>query len=615
MNLGTKYTQRSKTAKFNALSDLEFSKLAADKHHSIRRIIAEREDTPSQILEKLLSDSDVGVRVAVGKNKNTPPLTLKFMTKDENPHVLAAVVKNQNLSPETLGELAFYDGPANKFLKAQGRCMQGRVAKHLNTRFETLEILSQHHDEEVKRIVLKNPKTPDSIINKILSDAFSDERLSLKMLQKGYLSDHDLIEKLTHSENEYVKRQAYRILPKTPELIEKMARDRSDSIRKMAAENPLISELSLSRCLSDESYYVRCGAARNPNLTPKMIEQLSWDEHYNPRAIIAENKSTPQKTLARLSTHHSHFVRKAVAENENTPDYILKQLCADTHHMVRDALLKNKSLSTLYLRKNLKNSDQRTLSRLKNRDYPNVFQLASNPDTPIEALSELIEKQLSLEEMRIRMGPNHKEYGWTDEKLLERAPKEKLSLLGVIAGNPSLTTKLLMRVISYAFEEVHNDHQKSSYIIMSAIQHFKIDETIIVDIFDRIDLLEREAWVEGRPAWLNKLMTKRYYKIKRVIANCPVTPPNVLSVLATHNCSRIRASVAKHHNTSIDALYRLAIDDDFYVKLRIIHRDDTPKEIGKILLKDPVMGEVYTARLAGEYSQERRHLHWANITN
>ena len=605
-----KYTQRVKLASGANLSALEFRNLAGDGHKTVRRKIAERTDVPPSVLHILSSDDDIGVRVAVAKNESTAPATLDLMTEDNKLQVLTPLLKHRNLLPTTLERLADYDGPANEALKAQRRSMQALVAKHPNTPFRTLEKLAEHPEDSVRYGVLRNLKTPKRILSQVVKCSFSSDQILRRVIRQNFFLDAEIVEKLTQSEISYVRREAYRALPKTPKVLERMSLHIDRSIRQLAAENPMTSETVLLRLCSDPDVFVRCSAAKNPNLTPAMVEKLSWDPHYNPAAILAEHDFVPENTLARLSTHENHFVRIAVSKNRNTPKYVLEQLCADTDRRVLGRLLENKGLTTLFLRAKLKHQDEHISDMLARRDAPRTdYQLARNDETPFDTLVALTNKHYRLEDEMAEMGPDYETYGWTVESLTERVKKKRLDLLAVIAGNRSATTALLDDLLQTVFDEGRSDLPLLARAVRDAARHPNMTADLIGKVFRQTEQVENEEQVAYSTRYARGYYLRRLDNIRQSIAACPVTSPDVLGHLASYDNARIRGRVATHPNTSARTLFLLANDRDFYVKFRVIRRDDLPDRIVDIFRQDPVLAEIYEACAAGEYAHLQKRSH------
>ncbi len=68
--------------------------------------LAERADTPIEILEELAVDEYYYIRMIVGVNLSTPPKILEQLATDENHYVRACVAGTPNTPIKTLEQLA-----------------------------------------------------------------------------------------------------------------------------------------------------------------------------------------------------------------------------------------------------------------------------------------------------------------------------------------------------------------------------------------------------------------------------------------------------------------------------------------------------------------------------
>ena len=124
------------------------ARLAGDDNGNVRQAVAEHERTLPESLTHLAKDRFMSVRRAVAKHINTPPAILALLAVDEDMHVRQVVARNRNSSPETLARLA---GDPNLDV-------QWAVANHVNTPPETLARLVM--DKKLRRVVASNEHTP-----------------------------------------------------------------------------------------------------------------------------------------------------------------------------------------------------------------------------------------------------------------------------------------------------------------------------------------------------------------------------------------------------------------------------------------------------------------------
>lgn len=194
-------------------------------------------------------------------------------------------------------------------------------------------------------------------------------------------------------------------------------------------------------------------------------------------------RDTSPRDLTELAKHPNGEVRTAVAGNSGTPVYVLRRLAAEE------------------------------------RDPKTLAQLAENPSTPADVLTELIGDNQNVHE--------HVKRGVAANR--NTAP----DTLNVLAQDPSLRVQTLV---------AYNEHTPSETLKQLA-------ETTLT--------LEREGRVVTRPQ--HGMFSASRELLYGVTYN-PNTPGSVLGELAEHEEPYVRTSVAVHPRTPVTALRELASD-------------------------------------------------------
>ena len=120
----------------------DFSKIDVSKMPlKTKKLIADREEVPSEQLMLLAKDKDIDVRELVASNPSTPPKTLMLLAKDPVVDVQMNVASNQSTPPETLMLLA----------KNVSKYVRARVARNINTPHDTVLLLAKDYDNYVSR--------------------------------------------------------------------------------------------------------------------------------------------------------------------------------------------------------------------------------------------------------------------------------------------------------------------------------------------------------------------------------------------------------------------------------------------------------------------------------
>ena len=120
----------------------DFSKIDVSKMPlKTKKLIADREEVPSEQLMLLAKDKDIDVRELVASNPSTPPETLMLLAKDPVVDVQMNVASNRSTPPETLMLLA----------KNVSKYVRARVARNINTPHDTVLLLAKDYDNYVSR--------------------------------------------------------------------------------------------------------------------------------------------------------------------------------------------------------------------------------------------------------------------------------------------------------------------------------------------------------------------------------------------------------------------------------------------------------------------------------
>ena len=167
-----------------------------------------------------------------------------------------------------------------EFLKKYGKL---NLLENNNTSPEMIEELAEDEDNDVRKEVAYNPKTPVDILRKLAGD-----------------------------ENEHVRWGAIRN-PNTPaDILRELAEDKDERMRYEVARNPNTPIDILIKLAEDEDEDVRIAVAKNPNTTADILMRLAEDEDWRARQAVADNSRTPVEILMKLAEDEDEWVRKVV---------------------------------------------------------------------------------------------------------------------------------------------------------------------------------------------------------------------------------------------------------------------------------------------------------------
>ncbi len=555
-----KFAKRLELATSSGLPHLEFVDLASDPHPKIRLKLAQRFDTPSDVLGLLWDDPAENVRVFVAKHPNALPETLALMAPDPS-HRVATEVARRNETP-----------------------------------FKALEIIANHKHERVRRTLTKNCKVPRYILMQ-LAEVDSPFTVIRKIFRRRDLPE-ELLLKLTKNANRHVRKKAYSRLKLTREHVERMACDECYFIRASAVENPLISDLTLQRLSNDRESFVRSHIASNPMVSMNLLNLLSHDTDYGPRKSAAQHPLATEEMLKRLSFDQSDFVRRTVAENERTPLDVLKKFVIDPSSYVRTNVASNKAVPTAWLKANFPEQflSEHVSRILEFRDQPpSKHMIARDPLTSIKDLKALSMWQCDLDTLR------KEPYTYTEELLLESAFRKEANILQSLMSNPALPPKILDQICCRLLESEKYDASQVYYLLSRAALHPASTPELTDLLLEYADKMSARSDEGDARIYFRGMPSEKSDPLRSSISQNPVTSPQNLRKLAENSSHRIRGFVARNPATPIDTLRKLAVDLEFYVKFKLVRREIIPPEIGQILLDDPIFAEMYQERLSGGY--------------
>ena len=136
-------------------------RLTASDYFEVRRSLASRKNKPIELIKRLAHDPASIVRQVIANDEETPTDILIEMLNDKDNNVrCAAVLANPNLPLDYLIKAAYSD-------EDQART---NVAYRDRTPVEILEYLAKDPSPQVREAVATNPKTPALLVKELYSD-------------------------------------------------------------------------------------------------------------------------------------------------------------------------------------------------------------------------------------------------------------------------------------------------------------------------------------------------------------------------------------------------------------------------------------------------------------
>lgn len=143
---------------------------ASDPDGHTRGRVAMSASTPDYILDRLAGDTEPDVVAAVAANIATPAATLERLAANTtSAGVLMSVAGNVAAGPDALAAVAARDEQDFNGVWGHGEALE-MVARHRNTRADTLAVLAYAADLDVRAAVAQNPATPADTLARLAGD-------------------------------------------------------------------------------------------------------------------------------------------------------------------------------------------------------------------------------------------------------------------------------------------------------------------------------------------------------------------------------------------------------------------------------------------------------------
>jgi hypothetical protein len=253
---------------------------------------------------------------------------------------------------------------------------------------DALTALSSDPDQQVRKLIAKNPGAPPWVLASLARDPDRDVRFNVAAnaatptdglialacdpdgLIRQYIASntatpHDVLLKLAHDPDGFVKHAARTTISVAPETLAAFARDSDGSLRELAASNVATPPEVLAVLACDADPEVRLLTARNIRTPPEILVILSRDPYEFVRRVAVSNTSMPPEILAALARERDEgaalnrsmpswtltefacssasWMRRLAASNIATPSEVLTALAHDSDTDVRMNVVENSS--------------------------------------------------------------------------------------------------------------------------------------------------------------------------------------------------------------------------------------------------------------------------------
>ena len=242
------------------------------------------------------------------------------------------VAANPNTSVETLNILANDDDEEVRL----------EVAQNLNASVEILEILANDYDTDVRRMVAENSKTPAEVLNMLVND--EDNIVRLEVANNPNTEVNSL--KVLAFDDDPEVRWGVAQNSNTPvEVLKVLVNDENTTVRRIVLKTSKTSLESHKIFSTNKNNDVRFWDANDLNIPVKVLRIFANDPDTDIRKRVANNPSTPVEILNILANDEDPLVRRIVAINCNTPQETLQFLGIDEDANVRLEVANNPNTS------------------------------------------------------------------------------------------------------------------------------------------------------------------------------------------------------------------------------------------------------------------------------
>lgn len=633
--------------------------LAGDGVFKIKLAVAKNPQTPANVLTVLMENSHTQIKSAVANHPNVTeeilhklfPIHKSVLTETDNlpasilelffgefatddpiwkqGELQNLLLKQPNTPTWILAELTNVDLEAVRAEKeAQGLISQNSaefidtwrvrsqirflvdVAKHPQVSVEILEQLSGCPHPDILRAIGHNPRSPESLRNKIAKYLEVDVAILRSIANEPPETKNTISQakNKTLDSSSLPPMEHYRLLLEK-EQQEETARAEGFMSEQLHRPSALAEVMKSSVSGTDSGAIVRnlCSAARSSRTPIHILEQLAKHPDENVRSALLHNEDLPSNIILELACDPSIYMRSSLARQNRrqTPAKILEMLADDESEEVRLRVAENPDTPV------------ETLVKLANDSSENVKnKLVSNPNTPVEILERLAEEGIfdvcnantpgNVLEKAVR-----KLWEFNDSKSQDKLAK---LLKGVVKGSQmpaSILDELSHHSYSLIRWNVADNPSTSSktleklykddyfYVRIGVAKHPNTHPHVLEKMARREDPKDRNSYdITSRiaqrhdtpAAALEFLASPKFntlFNIHEIVAKNPNTPSTVLESLAKTE-SDISTLKALTHNPNLTAraLQQLANNSHDVIRIALIDRPELPSELWQKLAED-----------------------------
>ena len=254
---------------------LELVELAKSKWSWIRQAVARNFNAPVEVLRELAGDGEEKIQLAIARNLAAPGEVLDLLLNHGWGEVTESIAKHPNASEDAL-------------IKLIPRC-KNCIRRRVNLTPNILEAFAEYDNQEFNSFLLKNPNTPTSALEKLITS--SEDLDSWSGLANHPNAPVSILERLAKHRYPWVRIDVYKN-PNTPDYLKKELFEELSNYHQVWEKFRKIKE-------EEESKQIRY----HEDLTPEYFQEELFRDNDIPDSnyAIASHPQTPPYVLERLA--------------------------------------------------------------------------------------------------------------------------------------------------------------------------------------------------------------------------------------------------------------------------------------------------------------------------
>ncbi|NEO84251.1 MAG: hypothetical protein F6J87_08355 [Spirulina sp. SIO3F2] len=513
------------------------------------------------------------------------------------------------------------------------------------------QLIEQHKDEQLERVMADSAQAPLSALLKILYaqpliDRFKDPySIANRILSHPHVPPLERYRfRLTQATRKATTQAKQQLAsrPESPYLLAQVMETGDRRAKIAAAHNPKTPIAVLEALATEPDEQIGLALLNNPQLPVELQLALVHDPSLNVRSALARKRRwhpTPGVVLAALAQDRSATVRALVAHNPDTPISALEGLAADPDETVQRSLVANLQTPIPVLRRlgleanifNVRNPNtpgivlahaveilQQSPRRVPTRNQ-DLCDFLKHPvkgtQLPSETLAELAQHPDPSVRYRVAQHPNTSvdtlelltaEDDIPTLRAIAEHPKTPSTVLATLAQNPDFTIRLNVARHANTTPEILGQMVETDQVaqnlpssrikdgLKSAIWGDHLDVLITIARQPKMPLtamerLARREFISPAPDPQAVLSPRTPDDVVQSLASNPSLTPELLAILIQDPCLEVRLAIIRHPNLNQALRQRLAQDPHPNVREAIATSHQIPAATLAVLSTDPAL--------------------------